>query len=663
MFFRDTNSKNSKNPTLQLVENFRDQNNKIRQRIIVSLGTNFGLPKELRKKTAEIIEQKLLGQSTLFVDSEINDYAERIIKKIQTDGKWDSPRLQVKKFKEGMAKASLAEVFVDQVEHGFGRILGPVLIGHTFWKRLGLPEILSECGFSEIQSDIAEISVLNRLIKGNSENAIPVWVKTSAISDLFCEKAEDLRKDVFYRISDKLLDNQKKIEAMLYEREQSLFQLNSAIYLYDLTNTYFEGACGRNPKAEYNKNQKEKRSDCPQIVVALVLDGDGFCRKHFVFNGKMSDAKSLEKILDQLKFDFGNAKLPTIIMDRGVTSDDNLNLLKSKGLSYIVACRSGEEASFMEDFDNSPFKVMKSDKNNTVEIFLKRESDETYLLCKSTGRKKKETAMRNQAEKKLENDLAAMKKSIEGGKRVNPAAVERSIGRLKERHRRAAHYYDIKFSPFSFEYEHSQAPKRMINSLWKLKEKTDAHKISHVKLESELKKLSEKYSEMSTVKIDITKPDLAWQTQDEKIEKLTSLDGNYLLKTNRTDLEDHEIWKTYVMLTLIERAFRNLKSHLGLRPNYHHLENRVDGHVNISILAYHLLHSVEHTLRGKNCTTTWPRIKLLVENHTYSTITLPTKKGPIIHLRKPAVPETVHREIYDKLNIDYKNLPVTKIIA
>ncbi len=142
-----------------------------------------------------------------------------------------------------------------------------------------------------------------------------------------------------------------------------------------------------------------------------------------------------------------------------------------------------------------------------------------------------------------------------------------------------------------------------------------------------------------------------------------SLDGNYLLKTNREDMDDAQIWNTYVMLTLVEKAFRDLKSFLGLRPNYHQLEGRVDGHIFGSILAYDLLHAIEYWLRQKGVHYSWATIKRVVSSHCYSTIILPTKSGAVLHIRKSGIPEAVHQEIYKLLNIDYDNLKTMKITA
>jgi transposase len=666
MFFREKKSKQSKNPTLQLVENQR-VGKKFKQRVVISLGVGFEVAPELRRQVANVVEQKLLGQQALFNDARVIQLAERIVKKIQTEGRWTSVSKAMAAAPKNLPEqvSEVAEVYVDQVEHGNDRILGPLLIGHTFWNRLGFPAILRQCNFNNQQIQTAELSILNRLIAQNSEHAIPDWIKTVAAEDLIHKSAEEFADDRFYNISDQLLSHQATIEKQLYENEKSLFNLNNCIYLYDLTNTYFEGLCAGNPKAEFNKNQKEKRTDCRQIVIALVLDQEGFVRRHYIFKGKTADASSLEDMLRLLESDFQGAHLPTIIMDRGIATDDNIKLLESKGLNYIVATRSGEEKPFIDDFINADFKVIKNKKNNSVEIFLKRQGDQTYLLCRSEARQLKEKAMRNQAEMRLEEDLNKLKALIDTGKRTEPLTVERAIGRIKERHSRASHYYTIEFTPFSFAFQipdGCEVARRLENSLKKLKEKADKYKISHIKLNSKLKELSGKYPEdYLKVRIQVTEPEFSGKPIDEKRDQLKSLDGNYLLKTNRKDLNDAEIWRMYVMLTRVEAAFRNLKTDLKLRPNFHQKKERVDGHVFITILAYHLLHSIECTLRANSCTSSWATVKRLVSTHTYSTIILPTTSGKVIHLRKPGQPEPIHQEIYKFLKVDVNELKTQKI--
>ncbi len=671
MFFREKYSKKANLPILQLVENERTDKGP-RQKLIVSLGTKLLIPKEKRSQVAGIVKDRLTGQKALFnVDPELIDFADKIVKKIQTEGKWNSARDQVSKFNKDIQDNSTAEIFVDDVAHGYDRELGPVLIGHSFFERLKFPEILKDCEFSDTQIRNAEISILDRLIVQDSEHSIVSWIKTAAVDDILGVDTRKYGDDRFYRISDKLLKNQEYIEETLYQREKDLFNLEDSIFLYDLTNSYFEGICSNNPKARYNGNQKEKRTDCPQIVVALVLDQEGFIRSHRIFNGKMTDVKSLEKILQEIKDDFKGKTMPTIIFDRGMVSKENMMLLEEKynDLKYIIACRPSEASLFIKDFQNTEFSLLYGSEKDRpkVEIFLKKVDNVAYLLCKSDGRRSKETAIRNKIEEKLESELENLLKQIINGRENDPVNIERRIGRFKERYSKVAKYFEIEYEHREFSYtipEGKEIPIRLRNSLNNLKENVFNNKISFPAIKKKLAGFEKKYpSEYLSIQINLKEPSLTWHTIDELENKERKLDGNYLLKTNRLDLDQHKIWNHYMMLTRVENAFRDLKSYLGLRPNFHQKEARVDGHIFISILAYHLLHSIEHTLRQKGDHSRWSTIKRIVSTHNYSTIQLPTVKGPVINVRKPGIPEGIHIDVYQKLGVPYEELPVKKNLA
>ena len=500
MFFRETCSKNSKSPVFQLVENIRTDKGP-RQRLVVSLGTNFKIHKKDRKPVAKMVQNCLRGQQTsLFGDDPIHvAYTDKIIKKIQTEGKWESKREQVQAFKRGLVKKDnahlTAEVFINDVTHGFSRELGPVLIGHTYWERLNFPGILQECGLNPRQIKTAEISVLNRLIVQDSENAILSWIPTVALEEILGIDLTQIGDDRFYRISDALLKHHSTIEEGLYQNEKELFSLEDSIFLYDLTNTYFEGMCAGIPKAEFSSDQKEKRTDCRQIVVAMMLDGDSFLRGHRVFNGKMTDTKSLGKILNELQLEFKDLKMPTIIFDRGVVSKDNLDLPGLyENLKYIIMCRPGEETVFEKDFKESEFSYVKDTKSK-VEVSLKSTDDMTYLLCKSESRSAKETAMRNNREQKLEVELNKIAKNINSTRKNGYVGIERRIGRLKERYSAVTKYYDINYSTWNFSYTVGKgAPERLTKSLKGLELKAKNNEITFNALRKKLNSIIEKYT-------------------------------------------------------------------------------------------------------------------------------------------------------------------------
>ena len=350
-----------------------------------------------------------------------------------------------------------------------------------------------------------------------------------------------------------------------------------------------------------------------------------------------------------------------------MATDDNVKLLKGAGLHYIVVGRSGDEKTFLEEFKTAKFEELTTATGQTLQIRLVRREEETVLLCKSDGRLAKETAMRNHAEKKLEADLKDLQKLIASGKRKDPVVIGQQIGRLRERHSQAAHYYEIEFQPFVFDFEMAtgtEAPKKLAAALRTLKEQVADGKIGQRQVEKMLAKLSEKHPAIwPTITTRQTAPTLTWQPGDEKRAGLSALDGCYLLRTDRQDLDDRAIWRTYTQLTRLEAAFRHLKSDLGLRPNFHQFERRVDGHIFISILAYHLLHAIETTLRNQDEHHSWATIRRVMSNHTYATIELPTPDETVIHVRKAGRPEPLHQEIYKKLGVNFERLPVTKTVV
>ena len=232
-----------------------------------------------------------------------------------------------------------------------------------------------------------------------------------------------------------------------------------------------------------------------------------------------------------------------------------------------------------------------------------------------------------------------------------------------------AKYFTITYTHWEFSYcvasdPGTPVPTRLAKALHTLQSKAENHAISFPALKKKLAAFAEKYSEASSqLTIHLKQAKLTWETIDEIEQQQRELDGNYLLKTNRSDLQHHEIWHLYMTLTRMEQAFRDLKTHLGLRPVYHQKERRVDGHIFISIQAYHLLHAIEYTLRQHGDCSRWATIKRLVSTHRYSTIQLPTVTGPVLNLRKPGIPEGIHREISNKLGVDYTHLPTKKIFA
>ncbi len=414
-----------------------------------------------------------------------------------------------------------------------------------------------------------------------------------------------LAEDALYRNLDRLHGCRVEIEAALAEREKNLFSLDQTVFLYDLTSTYFEGRALANPKAKRG-HSRDKRPDCKQVVVGLAVNRDGFPLAHEVLAGNRNDSTTVDEMLDALDQRMGLRPEQTVVVDRGMSGEANLEQIRRRGLHYLVAAQQGERADWMEEFEeHEGFVEVKREpsprnpfqRKSEIEVKMQRKEGVTHALCVSSERKEKDRAIRQTHERRLLVDLEKLKRRVEKGKGkgTKPEEVLESIGRLKERYPRVARYYQMTYDA---------GAKRF------------------------------------TYGVD--------QVKREKAEKL---DGSYLLKTDRADLSAEEVWRIYILLTRAEAAFRALKSPLAERPINHQKQERVEAHIFLCVLAYHLLVSIEKTLLDRDVHTSWASVRETLKTHQVVTVVLPTDDGMELHLRRGSTPEQAHRELYEKLGV------------
>lgn len=340
MYIREcvtTNKKTgTKYVTHRLVEAYRvteGSKEKVKQRVILHLGT-LDISKSDWPKLAKILEARLAGQSSLFDEepriTAAADKAMEYFSFVQKKNEEKSARTQKREF---------CNIDLESVEHSMTRSLGPELVAHTFWKRLGFDELLRTCGLTLKQQALAEAVIVGRLIKPASEHKTWHWLrKQTSLLELLPFDLSEIGKDPLYEIGDALFVHKEAIEKGLREQEEALFPRERALFLYDLTNTYFEGRALNNKLAKRG-NSKEKRNDCPLVVLALVVDYRGFPIFSQIYKGNQADPETLEDILKRLYAEeesLFKETLPTIVMDRGIATKGNIALLKSKQYPYIV---------------------------------------------------------------------------------------------------------------------------------------------------------------------------------------------------------------------------------------------------------------------------------------------------------------------------------------
>jgi transposase len=402
-----------------------------------------------------------------------------------------------------------------------------------------------------------------------------------------------------YRVSDQLLKHQTALEGFLADQEQSLFDLNRCIVLYDLTNTYFEGQCAGNPKAQFGRS-KEKRSDCPLLTLGLVLDGDGFPLGSQVFPGNASEPATLKTMLEGLH---GKNPLampnPVIILDAGIASAANIAWLVEHDYRYIVVSRERQMKDPREQ--DHPVLIRDTERSRVrVHCDIDPDSGESRLYCHSEQKAKKEQGIRNRFHERLETALNQLQAGLsQKGTVKNYAKILERIGRLREKNSRVAHDYQIDVTPDA-EYKNAIA--------------------------------------------------MTWHRPGSRAQKDRHC-GVYCLRSNIPDWSEEQLWSTYVMLTDIEATFRSLKTELGLRPVYHQKEDRVTGHLFITLLAYHLVHTLRYQLKQQGIHLSWDSIRQRMATQQRLTLILPTDEKKIIYLRTTTRPEVQQQEIYAALGI------------
>ena len=592
-----------------LVESYRTAKGP-RQRTLLHLG-RLELDRKYWKALANRIEEIVSGQTSFAepvpeeVERLAQHYASTLIDK--------HLRNQSETVSEASEEARTYEtVALDSLKISDCRSIGGEWVSLSMLERLEFSEGLRRLGLSDQDIRLAHLLVIGRMVYPASEWATWQWARhRSAIGELLDLPLHRLSHNHLYRVGDILYAHKEALEAFFAARERDLFSLGSQIILYDLTNSYFESGEGASQLKRYGVS-KEKRHDCPLVTLALVLNGHGFPLHSQVFAGNVREPETLFAVLEglsqRLSVGEDGSPLPVVVIDAGIATEANLTALRERGYHYVVVSRSKPPAEIEARLsEGADFEVLRHSQDQHVEARLYRQAQESWLWVRSPRRSLKERSMQSKLQSRFEADLQAVLASLSkkrGTKRYDKV-LER-IGRLRQKHRRVSHYYEI-------EVEESQG--QAVGLRWRLRD---------------AKALDDRFS------------------------------GRYFLRTSRTDLSAAEIWQLYVMLTDVEDSFRSMKSELGFRPNYHQRDDRIASHVFITVLAHHVVQCIQWYLHQKECYMRWNTIRELLSTQQRVTTSLETQDGKQVYLRTTSEPTDFQRFVCQALNIKSRPLPMKK---
>src|SRR3989475_5931521 len=410
-----------------------------------------------------------------------------------------------------------------------------------------------------------------------------------------------------YRCLDRILPHKTKLERHLKDRYGALFEAEFDVLLYDLTSTYVEGAAENNPMMRRGYS-RDHRPDCEQMVIALIVNNEGFPFSYETFDGNRTDVSTMETILRMVERKYGKARR-IWVFDRGIVSEENLAAIRKRDGQYLT----GTPRSQMKQFEA---ELLKEDWTQVrPEVEIKKVSipqgEETYILCRTSGRKEKEKAIRNRFSNSMETALKGLGKTIAAGRLKDRNKMERRLGKIQARHPQVNDLYDVG-----------------------LKDTVEGVR-------------------------------LFWQIKEDRKNWRESREGAYLLRTNLKAETAEELWSKYMQLTEAEASFRALKSELSIRPLFHQLEPRVKAHVIVAFLGDALWVTLKHLLKrrapivpkqsasgGKNAHPVSPmRALALLSALQSADIVLPTTDGREIRLRRVTEPNAEQKSLLQQLGL------------
>ena len=602
MFIRETvkSKKKKKYVQHQLVESIRTPNGP-RQRLLLNLGF-LDLPRDQWKELANTIESELHGEKSLFsTNSEIEKlarhYARVIVKERLSK---ESEQIEKQPDKE----VEYETVDINSVSNSDSRTIGVEHIVTNSMQEYNLDKIFQKLKFNESQINYAKMLIAGRLAHPGSERETARWInENSAICELLKTDAK-VYDNALHRTSCLLMENHEEIEQSLSGTAREIFDLKETVILYDLTNTYFEGS-KRNSKIAKPGRSKERRNDSPLVTLALTIDADGFPKQSKILEGNVSEPGTLEDILNELskaKDGFGAEK--TIVIDAGIASEKNIEIIKESHFKYVAVSR---KRSYPEDFwSGCTEKDLKLyDKKTTLKVKLIKKDGEYWLHCHSELKEAKEKAILEKKLEKFEHELKKIRDGLKkkGTRKQYQHIIER-IGRIKERYG--------------------------VGSLYNIEIQHDKDKVTKI----EYRKNPKGKAKQKGV-------------------------GNYILRTNRLDLTEEEISKIHRSLTTVEDSFKSMKSHLGLRPIHHKRDGATTAHIFITVIAYHILAGILKKLCRNGIHYNWNTVRNILSTHVRVTTTFKTEDKSTINVRNSINPTIRQQEIYDALKI--KKQPLKKI--
>ena len=612
----------------RLVESYRNYNDRVCHRTLL----NAGYLDELNTDQLNLIQKILTAKVSnhdqpLFehpytddatVIHYVNEFYSRMVaeKRIDVLGE----KQEKKPSKNGK---DLQTIDINSIRNKDVREIGAEWLSYQAMNQLQIAGFLELQGWDQDAIKLAQSHIISRAVYPASELETSRWIKeNSSVCEVTGYDIEKITKDRLYIISKKLYAEKEALEQHLSVRTNELFDIEDKIMLYDLTNTYFEGRKDGSQLAQYGRS-KEKRSDAKLVVLALVVNPEGFIKYSSILEGNMADPKTLEGMINKLRSKTSSsATKALVVIDAGIATDSNLAMIKEKGFDYMCVSRSSLKnytieagATTVTVTDNKKQKIelcrVKSDRNTDY-----------YLKVESHSKELKERSMNEQFRSRFEAGLQKIVSSLtkKGGVKQEDKVHQR-IGRLKQKYPSIQRYYDIE---------------------------------AEAKQDVEIKRKKKETGAIKENKNIVTS--IHWAVKEGV--DINARSGVYFLRTSVVANTEDVLWQFYNTIREIEATFRVLKTDLDLRPIYHQKDESTMAHLHLGLLAYWVVNTVRYQLKKQDFHSGWREIVRTMNTQKAVTTLAQNIHDEVIMIRRCSEPNQHVRKIYDALN--YKYAPFVK---
>ena len=525
------------------------------------------------------------------IDEKVETLAQHFYKEIIIKKRYDTIQDQ----------REIETVDLSTLKNKDAREIGAEWMCKQAFDQLKIGDLLRQQNWDKEQISLAATHIISRAVFPSSELKAVTWIKeNSAVCEVTGFDKNKITKDLLYGISHKLYSLKSSLESHLSKRTNELFDLEDKIILYDLTNTYFEGQMRACKKAKFGRS-KEKRSDAKIIVLAIVVNREGFLKYSNIFEGNISDCKTLEIMIENLSIQtsFTDRK-PIVVMDAGIATESNIAFLKNRGYDYLSVSRTKLKDYYA--YTNSTPLCIKDKKEQPIELMKVKvaKNNDHYLWVKSQAKALKENSMNGRFSQRFEEGIQQINTGINtksGTKKIEK--VHERIGRLKQKYPSIHKYYDITI-------------------------------------------------------VDNGKGIATQVSCKQKPSENPSKDaGIYFLRTSLDEKDEQTLWTIYNVIREIEYTFRVLKTDLDLRPVYHKTEDASMAHLHLGMLAYWLVSTIRYQLKQKGFNADWRDIIRTLNTQKCVTTIVTNISDEVVSIRQCTEQNQQTKKIYDLLNYKY----------